>query len=88
MVRVAGHGVGVPPELRVDTEPSEQIRHGLHADGVIGPMTFEAMTIPLAWRARRSSLALNASAAFPCRGVRVVLVNVPMFHLWAIGEVM
>jgi L,D-transpeptidase YcbB len=61
-----------------------QTRHGLTADGVIGAKTFEAMTMPLAWRVRQIELGLERLRWLPPDGgSRLVFVNVPMFHLWA-----
>jgi murein L,D-transpeptidase YcbB/YkuD len=61
-----------------------QIRHGLTADGVLGARTLEAMNTPLAWRVRQIELGLERLRWLPHAGEgRMVLVNVPMFRLWA-----
>jgi L,D-transpeptidase YcbB len=61
-----------------------QVRHGLEADGVLGKATLEALSVPLAWRARQIELALERLRWLPhlTQG-RVVFVNIPMFHLWS-----
>jgi murein L,D-transpeptidase YcbB/YkuD len=61
-----------------------QFRHGLAADGVLGARTLEAMNTPLAWRVRQIELGLERLRWLPHAGEsRMVLVNVPMFRLWA-----
>lgn len=68
----------------VDGVTRFQIRHGLDADGVLGARTLDAMTTPLAWRVRQIELGLERLRWLPHGGDdRVVLVNVPMFRLWA-----
>ena len=61
-----------------------QIRHGLAADGVLGARTLEAMNTPLGWRVRQIELGLERLRWLPHAGEdRLVLVNIPMFRLWA-----
>lgn len=62
-----------------------QRRHGLAPDGVIGPATRAALLIPLAWRTRQIELALERLRWLPLprSPERVVVVNIPMFRLWA-----
>ena len=61
-----------------------QIRHGLEADGIVGAATIRALRTPLAWRVRQIELALERLRWLPHDGSeRLVLVNIPMFRLWA-----
>jgi murein L,D-transpeptidase YcbB/YkuD len=61
-----------------------QIRHGLDADGVLGARTLGAIDTPLAWRVRQIELGLERLRWLPHAGEdRLVLVNIPMFRLWA-----
>ncbi len=61
-----------------------QLRHGLEPDGVLGQATVEALSVPLARRVRQVELALERLRWLPhlAQG-RVILVNIPMFHLWS-----
>jgi len=60
-----------------------QIRHGLTPDGVIGPRTREALSVPLAWRVRQIEMALERLRWLPPLGNGpVIALNIPMFHLW------
>ena len=60
-----------------------QSRHGLAVDGVLGPATFTALAVPLAWRVRQLELALERQRWLPHVGRdRLVVVNIPMFSLW------
>ena len=68
----------------VDAVTRFQIRHGLVPDGVLGASTFAAMHTPLAWRVRQIELGLERLRWLPHAGEgRLVLVNIPMFRLWA-----
>jgi murein L,D-transpeptidase YcbB/YkuD len=61
-----------------------QTRHGLDADGIIGPATRTALTVPLAWRVRQFELALERLRWLPdLTGSRVIAVNIPTFRLFA-----
>jgi murein L,D-transpeptidase YcbB/YkuD len=61
-----------------------QLRHGLEVDGIIGRATQAAMAVPLAWRVRQLELALERLRWLPdLGGGRVIVVNIPMFRLWA-----
>jgi murein L,D-transpeptidase YcbB/YkuD len=68
----------------VDGVKRFQIRHGLDADGVLGVATLRALRTPLAWRVRQIELSLERLRWLPHEGgERLVLVNIPMFRLWA-----
>lgn len=61
-----------------------QARHGLEVDGILGANTTRALQVPLAARVRQIELALERLrwlSGYPDSDV--LLVNVPMFRLWA-----
>jgi len=61
-----------------------QVRHGLEPDGILGKNTQAALWVPLAGRVRQIELALERLRWLPhLSGGRLVLVNIPMFRLWA-----
>lgn len=61
-----------------------QVRHGLEPDGIVGPKTFAALRVPLSWRIRQIELALERLRWIPhLSDSRTILVNIPMFRLWA-----
>lgn len=60
-----------------------QQRHGLAEDGVLGPQTFAALSVPMAARVRQLERALDVIRALPTDDGRWVLVNIPMFRLLA-----
>ena len=61
-----------------------QARHGLAVDGVIGKSTWATLQTPLASRVRQIELALERLRWLPHVGDdRFVVVNIPMFRLWA-----
>lgn len=61
-----------------------QVRHGLDPDGVVGKRTLAAMRVPVAWRVRQIELALERLRWLPHLGdSRLIVVNIPMFRLWA-----
>jgi murein L,D-transpeptidase YcbB/YkuD len=61
-----------------------QIRHGLEPDGILGRQTAAQLDVPLAWRVRQLELAMERLRWLPRQtGERLVLVNVPMFRLFA-----
>ncbi len=63
---------------------SFQKRHGLAADGVIGKMTYEALEVTPARRARQIELTMERLRLTPLmRSSRMVLINVPEFMLRA-----
>ena len=61
-----------------------QRRHGLADDGIIGPATDAALRRSPAERVAQIEAALARLAALPeQRADRTIVVNIPMFHLWA-----
>ena len=61
-----------------------QARHGLEADGVIGQTTRAALSVPLDWRVRQIELTMERLRWLPdLRDRRFVVLNIPMFMLWA-----
>jgi len=60
-----------------------QQRHGLTADGVIGPATVAALNVSIARRADQLMLTLERLRWLPdLSGGRFMVVNIPTFHLW------
>ena len=61
-----------------------QTRHGLEPDGLLGPSTIDALRVPIRWRVRQIELALERLRWLPhlVEG-RLILLNIPMFRLWA-----
>ena len=65
-----------------------QIRHGLAADGTIGPATAAAINEPLAQRITQIELAMERLRWLPEFNVgRSIIVNIPAFQLWAIDDI-
>jgi murein L,D-transpeptidase YcbB/YkuD len=63
-----------------------QARHGLAADGVVGPATRRALAVPLAFRVRQLELALERLRWLPDLGEeRLLLVNLATYRLSAYG---
>jgi murein L,D-transpeptidase YcbB/YkuD len=61
-----------------------QARHRLDADGILGRATHAALRLPLDWRVRQIELGLERLRWLPdLNGRRVLVLNIPMFHLWA-----
>jgi len=64
-----------------------QERHGFAADGIVGSRTLAALRAPLATRVRQLELALERLRWLPDLGYRrTIVVNIPMFQLWAWDE--
>ncbi len=75
---------GVYDSALVDAVKRFQIRHGLDVDGVLGQNTLVALRVPLTWRVRQIELALERLRWLPdLQNERLVVVNIPMFRLWA-----
>jgi L,D-transpeptidase YcbB len=79
-----------PPDLAryegslVDGVKRFQVRHGIEPDGVIGKRTLAALRVPLSWRVRQIELALERLRWLPdLGGQRLIIINIPMFRLWA-----
>ncbi|MEQ1728427.1 MAG: peptidoglycan-binding protein, partial [Vicinamibacterales bacterium] len=61
-----------------------QRRHGLAADGVLGKQTIAALQVPMMTRIRQLELAMERLRWLPHEAEsRLVLVNIPMFRLFA-----
>jgi murein L,D-transpeptidase YcbB/YkuD len=60
-----------------------QARHGLAADGVVGPDTFARLDVPMPWRVRQVEMSLERLRWIPepARGP-VVAVDIPAYRLW------
>jgi L,D-transpeptidase YcbB len=79
----AAPAVGLGPAL-AEAVKRFQRRHGLTADGVIGPATAAALEVPLAHRVRQIEFAMERLRWLPPpQGRPVVAINIPMFRLWA-----
>ena len=79
----AAPAVGLGPAL-AEAVKRFQRRHGLAADGVIGPATAAALEVPLAHRVRQIEFAMERLRWLPPpQGRPVVAINIPMFRLWA-----
>ena len=72
----------------VDALKRFQRRHGLDADGVIGPGTVRALNVSLAARTRQIELSMERMRWLPTLSERPnVFVNVALFRLWATDPV-
>jgi L,D-transpeptidase YcbB len=68
----------------VDAVRAFQIRHGLAADGKVGPLTFAELRMPLSARAEQIRLSLERWRWVPVAVERPpIVVNIPEFHLRA-----
>ena len=75
------------PEL-VEAVKNFQLRHGLGADGTIGPGTVEALNEPITKRISQIELAMERLRWLPELSVgRSIIVNIPAFQLWAIDDI-
>ncbi|MDB5949577.1 MAG: murein L,D-transpeptidase [Massilia sp.] len=65
-----------------------QERHGLGADGKLGPRTLAALNVPLAARVRQIELSLERLRWLPDLSAGpFIAVNLPSFRLWAFKTV-
>ena len=90
LVRLGDHPPGPSPDAEryddalVEAVRRFQRRHGLEVDGIIGRATEGALLTPLRARVGQIEAALETIARLaPLAAERVVVVNVPMFQLWA-----
>jgi murein L,D-transpeptidase YcbB/YkuD len=61
-----------------------QERHGLEADGVLGPATWRALSTPLSARLRQIELTLQRWRGLPPNPhPRAIFINIPRFRLYA-----
>ncbi len=83
----AAIGESDPPRYSgpiVDAVKRFQRRHGLDADGVIGPGTIRMVNVPLADRIRQIQLSMERMRWLPTLSDRPnIFVNVALFRLWA-----
>jgi murein L,D-transpeptidase YcbB/YkuD len=80
----AAAGSGVYEGALVAAVTRFQQRHGLLADGIVGRATQAALATPLADRVRQIEWSLERLRWLPHPAGRLVVVNIPMFRLWAI----
>jgi len=59
-----------------------QSRHGIEPDGILWPLTQEALRVPLSWRVRQVELAMERLRWLPPLTGRALAVNIPAFHLY------
>ena len=65
-----------------------QLRHGIGADGAIGPETVVALNEPLPDRVAQIEMAMERLRWLPELSVgRSIIVNIPAFQLWAIDDI-
>lgn len=71
------------PEMIAAVERFQE-RHGLEADGILGPATFAALRVPIAQRVDQIALTLERWRWLPRRPPpRYVAINIPAFQLYA-----
>lgn len=63
-----------------------QERHGLEADGVLGPATWRALTTPMSARVRQIERTLERWRTLPPNPYRrAIFINIPRFRLYAVS---
>lgn len=78
-----------PPETpRLDEALVTALRqfqwtHGLQVDGVLGPRTYAALTVPIEQRVRQMELTLERWRWLPPLQYPTIIVNIPEFRLFA-----
>lgn len=60
-----------------------QFRHGLRQDGVLGQVTYAALTTPMTSRVRQIELTLERWRWLPQADMPTIIVNIPQFRLFA-----
>ena len=86
---VATDSAGAPvyDAALVDAVTRFQRRHGLDADGALGPATMVQLRVPLARRVRQIELTLERWRWLPDRPPsRYIVVNIPGFQLYAFED--
>jgi murein L,D-transpeptidase YcbB/YkuD len=63
-----------------------QRRHGLDPDGVLGPRTRDALSVPISWRIRQIELTLERWRWLPDIQAPAVIVNVPQYMLYTLPD--
>ncbi len=76
---------------RIDTDLAAaiaqfQARHGLQADGVIGPRTYAALTVPLRQRVRQIELTMERWRWLASLPRPDIVINIPQFMLYALPK--
>jgi L,D-transpeptidase YcbB len=71
----------------VDAVKRFQLRHGLDADGRLGPTTLKQLNLPLSDRVQQLQLTLERWRSLPKNfSAPPIIVNIPEFRLRALGE--
>ncbi len=90
MATVPAYDATAPDRYTVDLVAAVktfQSRHGLAADGVIGPTTLTELNIPLSRRVTQIELAMERTRWLPeFSSGPAVIVNIPAFQLWAFDD--
>lgn len=81
---LAGNDERIIDIALADALRSFQRRHGLAADGVIGPRTFAALSTPLSQRVLQLELSMERWRWVTPAGRPNIVVNIPQFMLFAL----
>jgi len=85
--RAAGDSVPVYDPVLAGAVTRFQLRHGLDADGALGPATMRQLRVPLAHRVRQIELTLERWRWLPGRAPsRSLVVNIPAFRVYAFED--